>query len=227
MIQITEALRNDMLRKGIDITLTTRILEDYNSGFYDAIKPVTAKGVPSIDGSTVIDLRLSRNPDAIIFSASANKAKTNLEALGIDWPASLRDIPDSAGPNTLAHFSSADLEAIGTALLPRTAFGVLNGGSATSYADRKKNLALGKATFDAVEKEFELLAPQCRDMPKGMTPAYVNPDGSPGASFLELKMRARLLLAHRYSGKSFTERLRKPGQLRPRPRPPTSFPCFR
>jgi UDP-N-acetylglucosamine pyrophosphorylase len=199
MIQISEALRKDMVRKGIDIALTTRILEDYNSGFYDAVKPVKAKGVPPIDGSTVIDLRLSGNPDAILFSAGANKARANLEALGIDWPASLRDIPDSAGPNALAHFSAACLEGIGTALLPRTAFGVLNGGSATSYADRKKNLALGKAAFDAVEEGFETLAPQCRDMPKGMTPAYVNPDGSPGASFLELKMRARLLLAQRYN----------------------------
>jgi len=201
MIQISESLRADMLAKGIDIALATQILEDYNSGFYDNVKPVAAKAVPPIDGSTVIDLRHPRNPEAILFSVGADCAKTNLAALGLDVPASLRDIPDSSSPAAQAHFSAADLEAIGTALLPRSAFGVLNGGSATSYADRKKNLVLGRAAFDAVAQGFEGLAPLCREMPKGMTPAYVNPDGSPGASFLELKMRARLLLAQRYSGK--------------------------
>jgi hypothetical protein len=72
---------------------------------------------------------------------------------------------------------------------------VLNGGSATSYADSKKNLALGRDTFDAVAPAFNAMAELCRDKPKGATPAYVNPDGSAGASFLELKMRARLLRA--------------------------------
>ncbi|PKL06121.1 MAG: hypothetical protein CVV53_05950 [Spirochaetae bacterium HGW-Spirochaetae-9] len=198
MMQISEALKQDMLRKGIDIDLTMRILDDYNSGFYDDAKPVVAKGVPPIDGSSVIDLRHARQPDAILFSVHAALAKSNLDALGIDGPAWLNDIPDSSNQAGLARFSAADLEAIGFALLPRTAFGVLNGGSATSYADKKKNLTLGIATFDAVAQGFETLAPLCRDMPKGMTPAYVNPDGSPGASFLELKMRARLLLAQRY-----------------------------
>ncbi len=201
MIHINEALRKDMVGKGIDIAQTTQILEDYNSGFYDSIRPVVAAGVPPIDGSTVIDLRPSGKPDAILFSVDAELAARNLGALGIDWPASPRNGSASAGVAPQAHFSAADLEAIGMRLLPRAAFGVLNGGSATSYADRKKNLALGQATFEAVARGFETLSPLCRDMPKGVTPAYVNPDGHPGASFLELKMRARLLLAQRYKAR--------------------------
>ena len=222
MIQINENLRKDMLAKGIDIALATQILEDYNSGYYDTVKPIAAKAVPPIDGLTVIDLRHSINPDAILFSLGADLAKTNLAALGIDWPASLRDIPDSANPAVQAHFSAAELEAIGTALLPRSAFGVLNGGSATSYADRKKNLALGKEAFNAVEQGFEVLAPLCREIPKGMSPAYVNPDGSPGASFLELKMRARLLLAQRYSEKIVAGR----GEKAPAASPSPFLPLF-
>ena len=37
-----------------------------------------------------------------------------------------------------------------------------------------------------------------RKPPKGITPAYLNPDGSPGESFLVLKMRAALVQAARW-----------------------------
>ena len=52
--------------------------------------------------------------------------------------------------------------------------------------------------FQAVRQGFETLAPLCEGQPKGVTPAYINPDGSVGESFLMLKMRSALLKAARY-----------------------------
>ncbi|MFA5853030.1 MAG: UTP--glucose-1-phosphate uridylyltransferase [Spirochaetales bacterium] len=195
MLDISPALKRDMESKGIDVALSKAILDDYNAGFYDAIPPIRAAGVPLIDGSTVVDLRSSNRPNATIFSFDAAKAIENLAAFGIVLPAGVKAAGETKG-NQVA-FTSSMLLNIGMEILSFTAFGVLNGGSATSYADGKKNLALGKDVFDAVSSSFAILAPLCKDLPKGITPAYINPDGSPGASFLELKMRARLLLAEK------------------------------
>jgi len=194
MQEISAGLRKDMEAKGIDISLTLRLLEDSNSGLHDGTMPVRPKAVPPIDGSTVIDLRQLSDKARPRFSFDLSKAEENLAGFGIRLPAATRIAKTPGGP-TRAEFGISALRAIGDALLPFTAYGLLNGGSATSYADGKKNLALGIETFQAVEEAFSRLSPLCRDMPKGVTPAYVNTDGSPGASFLELKMRARLLLA--------------------------------
>ncbi len=197
MLAISPALKRDMESKGIDVALSKTILDDYNSGLYDAIPPIRAAGVPLIDGSTVVDLRHSKQSDATLFSFDAAKARENLAAFGIELPADTEAKCEGKGHQV--GFPSRLLLHIGMDILSFTAFGVLNGGSATSYADGKKNLALGRDVFDAVSPSFAILAPLCKDMPKGITPAYINPDGSPGASFLELKMRARLLLARRAS----------------------------
>lgn len=194
---LSAALMADMRRKGIDIPLSLEILDDYNAGFYDNNKPVRAIGIPAVDGKSVVDLRPFRDSSAVLFSTDAKIAQERLAAFGIALPAStLRFGEGSAkGVARLAEFHAPELTAIGNSLLAKTAYGVLNGGSATSYADRKKNLALGPETFEAVAPAFAEMAELCRDRPKGVTPAYVNPDGSAGASFLELKMRARLLRA--------------------------------
>ena len=192
-----EALLEDMRAKGVDAELTLSILADYNAGLYDGIRPVRAKGVPAIDGRSVIetgDARLS-------FSAPAAAARERLAALGLRVPASAREDGGSLS------FPRAALEELGLALLPKTAYGILNGGSATSYADRKKNLAFGDRAFEALRPAFDALAPLCKDKPKGVAPAFVNPDGAPGPSFLLLKMRARLL-----AGIAYRERFGEPGR---------------
>jgi hypothetical protein len=178
-----------MAAKGIDSVLTLSILEDYNSGLYDSVRPVVAKGVPAVDGRSVISLA---DRPALAYSVAARDAKERLGELGLRVPSGAR-----GGRDGEMVFDEAALEEIGTALLGKTAYGVLNGGSATSYADSKKNLAFGEAAFDALEPSFAKLAPLCKGMPKGLTPAYLEPDLSPGASFLLLKMRARLLAALR------------------------------
>lgn len=189
---ISPALAEDMAKKGIDIPLSLEILAGYNAGFYDNVKPVVARGVPPIDGETVVDLRNAdaRSPLPLFFF-DAKKAEANLARFGLRMPTAATSPKNGA----VAGFGAAALAEIGKTLLPLCAYGVLNGGHATSYADGKKNLAFGQKTLDALEPFFSAMAPGYKDMPKGIAPAYINPDGSPGASFLELKMRARLLLA--------------------------------
>lgn len=196
-MQISEALKQDMVKKGIDIDLTFSILNDFNNGLYDALKPVKAIKVPKIDGSTVIDTRLFAHGTAGAYRINRNIALSNLADAGIPMPKTAITEKSSDGTDILTFPIEALLD-IGYSLLPKTAFGVLNGGSATSYADTKKNKALGDQVFSILEAKFQEQAPSCKDVPKGITPAYTNPDGSPGYSFLELKMLARLVLAKRY-----------------------------
>ena len=184
---LPDALKEDMEHKSIDIDLTLKILNDYNAGFYDNVEQVRASGVPAIDGQTVVDVRRRQQKDAVLFWMPEDEARANLARFGLDLPQKTTQ----TGDQTIG-FTAFELEKIGSALLPITGYGVLNGGSATSYADTKKNLALGEDAFAVLKPKFEKMALACKDQPKGLTPAYINPDGSLGASFLELKMRARL-----------------------------------
>ncbi|MBL8965390.1 MAG: hypothetical protein JNG85_00195, partial [Spirochaetaceae bacterium] len=186
------ALRRDMEAKGIDLALSLQILEDYNAGLYDGVKPVRAKGVPAIDGHSVVAMN-----DKTEYALPEAEAEARLAGLGLPTPDTARRVPAAGGGGRDLVFPRAALVELGERLYTRTAYGVLNGGSATSYADRKKNLAFGAEAFEALATGFETLAPLCKDRPKGLTPAYLNPDGSPGASFLALKMRARLVALER------------------------------
>jgi hypothetical protein len=190
MERVSEALRADMESKGIDVALSLSILDDINAGLYDGMAPVKATGVPEIDGESVIAMSADAG-----YGVDEGEARARLEGLGLPLPASVR-----REGGRLA-FPRTALAELGERLLPMTAWGVLNGGSATSYADLKKNLAFGDETFAALRAPFEALAPACRDRPKGLTPAYVNADGSAGASFLLLKARARLVAASSYIAK--------------------------
>jgi hypothetical protein len=190
MEALSPALRADMEAKGVDVALSLSILEDLNSGLYDEVKPVKARGVPAVDGQSVIAVQ-----EGIEIAIDTGEATSRLAALGLALPAGAR----AEGPKTA--FPREALAEIGERLYPVTAYGVLNGGSATSYADSKKNMAFGAEAFDALKPAFDALAPECKDRSKGLTPAYVNPDGSLGASFLLLKARARLIAARAYLAK--------------------------
>ncbi len=185
---INRTLAADMAAKGIDIELTLSILERLNAGAFNGVPAVEAVGVPPVDGRSIVP-----SGEAMSYATAFGAARSRLEMLGIAMPASARIEGDSV------YLDKAALVLIGERLYDRTAWGVLNGGSATSYADRKKNDSLGPGVFAAIRGGFELLAPLCEGRPKGITPAYINPDGTPGESFLILKMRAALLRAARFS----------------------------
>ncbi|HSV56720.1 MAG TPA: UTP--glucose-1-phosphate uridylyltransferase, partial [Magnetospirillaceae bacterium] len=189
-MDIREALRKDMESKGIDVGLTLTILEDYNRGVYDSAGTIRAAKVPAVDGRTVLAM-----DEGVAWTAPAVEALRRLEELGLPLPAAALESGEDL------RFPRQALAELGARLYPRTAYGILNGGSGTSYADRKKNQAFGAEAFSILERPFGALAPLCEGKPKGLTPAYINPDGSPGASFLQLKLRARLLAALAYRGR--------------------------
>jgi len=186
---VSSDLRARMEKLGIDVDQSRAILEKLNDGAYDHVQPVRAEGIPDIDGTTVLDRR----------------GETSLH---IDNTAYLRRLEDLAPEIPANRFGSVekdnrilshiDLETIGTLLYPYLSYGVLNGGSATSYGDRKKNESFDSRLFELYRSHFDELSSVSRGQPKGLTPAYINPDGSHGASFLELKFRMLLRGAERY-----------------------------
>ena len=186
-----------MKAKGIDAGLSLSILDDYNAGLYDRRGRSwrRASRLSTADRWSPSRARRPRPGRARgLFLCRPCARRARAAATSSAFPSRPRRADGKK--DTLA-FDTQALERIGEALLGRTAFGVLNGGSATSYADSKKNLAFGQGVFDALAPSYERLAPLCKDEPKGLTPAYLEPDGSPGASFLLLKMRARLVYALR------------------------------
>ncbi|MFP4372996.1 MAG: UTP--glucose-1-phosphate uridylyltransferase [Spirochaetaceae bacterium] len=190
MSEIPQAIRTNMKSHGIDVELTSRILDNYNAGAYDHIEPVRVADIPRIDGEHVVDM--TGDVTLRIHEESAEARVGTL--LGPDHAAA--DFGRRDGDELI--FSRPELEALGTRLLPRVAYGVLNGGSATSYADYKKNAKLDAQLLGLLGEEFERLAHMSRGRAKGITPAFLQPDGTPGPGFLELKMRSLLILALKY-----------------------------
>ncbi len=177
----TDDLVKRMQEIGIDVDRATRILEDYNNGRFDDVEAVRVSEIPGIDGSTIIDRRSATS--IRVDAREARERLGNMSPLAADLV---------TGTGTIK-IDDATLREIGFRLLPVVSYGVLNGGSATSYADEKKNRNVSNALFDLLREEFDRLAPQVSGKPKGVTPAFVQPDGTPGPSFLELKMRHVLL----------------------------------
>jgi UTP--glucose-1-phosphate uridylyltransferase len=116
------------------------------------------------------------------------------------------------------------LRTIGLAALPLVSYGILNGGSATSYADEKKNRSFNPELFDLYRPLFDRQAGECRGRAKGLTPGYINPDGSGGYSYIELKIRAALLLLAEHDER-FPES-RRLSDSRPESWPRPLFPLF-
>ena len=189
MNEIPDSIIDNMVKKNIDVDLTQEILDNYNAGKYDHIEPVRAKRIPSIDGETVVDTR-----GEVGFRLHRDTAEARVgDLLGSQHPA---DYGVAEGDELV--FEKAHLEELGKRLMPRVAYGVLNGGSATSYADYKKNEKLNSDLLDFLREPFDRLAEMSSGRAKGITPAFLQPDGSPGPSFLELKMRGLLIRALEY-----------------------------
>ncbi|MFP4509154.1 MAG: UTP--glucose-1-phosphate uridylyltransferase [Spirochaetaceae bacterium] len=182
---IRDEIRRDMESRDIDVELSLSLLERINSGPSQAEQSVQADRIPEVDGERVVDTtsELSFTGDARELAARLADLDISGEAVGMELPAS--------GSVTL---TPDLLHALGMSMIPQVAYGVLNGGSATSYADRTKNESLNKALFRLYEPLLETVGEQVRGKAKGLTPALFDKDGTPGASFLELKMRHLLLL---------------------------------
>ena len=177
-------------RNNADIELTLKILNAWNDGKYRDIRPVEAREIPPPDGKTILDMERLED-----YTVPEEQARISFRRLLPELDPASFGIPDGNGG---LRFSRNILEELGVLLYPYLSYGVLNGGSATSYVDTKKNRDFDDKLFSILEPDFQKASLLAGGRPKGLTPAYNNPDGSPGYSFLELKMRSLLLGVLRY-----------------------------
>jgi UTP--glucose-1-phosphate uridylyltransferase len=182
-------LAADMRQKGIDLAITRRILDKINQGVYDHFEPIRVSGLPEVDGKKVIDLTAD-----LTWTLDLTTARRNIDRLGLDIDLTAFGRVTGAAIS----FTKVDLARLGVYLYPVTSYGILNGGSASSYFDFKKNQGLNERLLQICRPQFEILANLAKDKAKGLAPAFINPDGTPGPSFIELKMRAVLIAALKY-----------------------------
>lgn len=188
---LSPKLAAQLVSDGVDLDRMLRLLDDINDGKYDNAVGVEPDSVPDLSHPSIID---RRGPAS--YSMSLSDAATRFRKLELPFSPESFVVSGSARvEGTRITFDAKALETIGIHLYPKTAYGVLNGGSASSYADVKKNRALDAPLFDSFRERFDALSGLCRGQPKGITPAYINPDGTPGYSFLLLKLR--MLLEHK------------------------------
>lgn len=183
----------------IDFELGEKILSYVNSENYSGKEELDVKSIPMPDNRDIFKLDRS-----VRFQIDKKKAEKNLIKTGLP-PEILKEIP-SRGDMLDIDFDS--LYRTGLRLIPFLSYGILNGGSATSYGDIKHNISFNPQLFEEAEKEFIEISKQTRGTPKGITSAFINPDGTPGADFIELKMRSVLINILRSSlltGKPFSE----------------------
>ena len=182
-------LVTDMKQKGIDVDLTYKILTQFNAGKFDRVEPVRVGKIPAVDGRVILDMTGDVTEELALATAQAN-----IDRLGREID--LTRIGTVQGTRII--FDKAALTNLGIMLYPILAYGILNGGSASSYIDYKKNKTFNAALFEICHNQFSILEKFSKGKAKGLTPAFINQDGTPGPSFIELKMRALLLEALRY-----------------------------
>ncbi len=172
----------------IDVDLALGMLDRINRNDFSA-DTVDFDEIPSVDGTGVVD----------VARLDAWRARArNVEAVFTRAKLPERLLASAVSRGDTYHFDRATLYRIGLHLLPFVAYGILNGGSATSYADRKKNRTFDEYVFSVYSDLFERVAPGIVGKPKGLTPAFFDPNGRSGPAFVELKMRSLLLQALRY-----------------------------
>ena len=190
--EIGPEIKRNMESKNINVELSLAILAAFNRGEFDHFEPVRVQEMPDVDGSTVIDF--TENPTITLGADTARRRLADI------LPQQVLDRLEELAARTAGGeltFDHDALETVGLLLMPRVAYGVLNGGSATSYADTTKNSSFSEELFELMGETFERLADLSRGSAKGATPAFVQPDGTFGPSFLQLKMRNLLITALR------------------------------
>ncbi len=190
---LNPSLEEEFKKKKIDRTLTISILNRYNNGDFDHFVPIKVHSLPEVDGQQIIDM--TKN---VSYEIGADQFYKNMEQIlpeEVFLQYYRKYFKRSSGR---IHLGQSELYELGMHLIPKVAYGILNGGSATSYVDEKKNRSFSHELFHITSPLFEQAAEISRGKPKGVTPAFMNPDGTIGPSFLELKMRALLIKSLKY-----------------------------
>lgn len=167
----------------IDFELGKKILAAVNASRNLDIKTLDADILPHPDGKDIFVLHSNMK-----FPISKVQAEKVLEKFAIPHSV-IEDIPCNDG---ILRFTFSTLHRLGLYLIPYLSYGILNGGMATSYCDVKNNSKFNPELFAQTESVFSVLSEKYKGQPKGITPAYINPDGTPGFDFIELKMRSVL-----------------------------------
>lgn len=175
----------------IDKDASIKLLGRLNNGEASSASHETWDSV-QFDGRTVVD---SKELDRFVLEAHH---RSNLEKL-ISPEHADYVLSTLAPQGVLDH---CGLESLGLELLPLASFGILNGGAATSFVDFTKNSTAYGTYFSAVEGLFSAFAGSLSGKPKGLAPAFFNQDGSPGYSFLALKLHNLSLMNARYQNES-------------------------
>ena len=175
-----------MRQAGIDVAASQLMLDRLNAGDGQPATGALELSIPSFDGQTVLDGR-------------GNALRLRLAR---------STVPDRLRPllpgNAVAEWIDLDAQAltkIGSALLPELAFGLLNGGAATSFVDITRNQAAYPDYFPLVVDLFESQGQPLVGKPKALAPAYFHADGRPGKTFLELKILALERLSRNSRGR--------------------------
>lgn len=187
-----------MKKQGVNVELTSQILNKYNNGEYDSVRPIRVAELPEVDGERIIDIR-----GQFEWRCKKTEALKHLHAIN----PSLKVEGLCREENGELVFTGRELHNVGEMLLPYVSYGILNGGSATSYADEKKNRGYQKNLYEGKQELFRKFAGNIGNMSKGISSGFVQKDGSPGPTFIELKMRNLLIQALRYNSKYGTASL--------------------
>jgi hypothetical protein len=184
MHKIPDILRADMERKNIDIPLSLKVLEELNRSLSAGDKSPGIRALPPLDDPRIVRLENSNRDEGkpLVFVEPV-AAEARLARYGLELP------KGSFGGNRVAvrknspPFLRSQLSAIGKALLPYTAYGVLTGGSATSYADEKKNLSLGSEVFQTCGISSSAWLPCAGAAPRAARRLLSIPMGAPAPLF--------------------------------------------
>ena len=167
----------------IDFELGSKILAAVNASGSLEQKALDADILPHPDGKDIFVLHPNMK-----FPIGKAQAQKVLEKFCIPYSV-IENVPCSDG---ILRFSFGSLHRLGLHLIPYLSYGILNGGMATSYCETKNNSKFNPGLFEPCRDSFDSLSEKCKGKPKGITPAYINPDGSSGYDFIELKMRSVL-----------------------------------
>ncbi len=171
--------RNAQIDLGLTETILSRIAADGRTAAADRYTiPKNSRDIIAADEGFMVNRSLLDQNSLI---------PTKLDQL-------FEKIPGVTTRDNHMHFTREALHTIGLQLIGRISYGMLNGGSATSYIDEKKNSAFYPPLIDIIGDLFRSVGNANRNRPKALTPAYLNLDGSPGYTFLEMKLRGLLLL---------------------------------
>lgn len=186
----------------ISPNLTEHILKASQGGRYNP-PPLEVRDLPPVNGRDIIDFTsrservLALEIDGCLsrlegLGLTSDQGKQLLARCGIDT--------DGRGPGSPVVFGHAQLKRLGMYFLPLVSFGLLNGGSASSYFDQKKNREFSPMLFGHLHDLIETYSQAWASRPKGISPAFLVPGAAtqPDFSFMELKLRGWLLMLRDY-----------------------------